>query len=116
MPGSVDTYDNERPGYKVSLEYDNENLYFKEITTHLDSKVANRLWISIATIKKDGDRLLFDVSNEYAEPADKYRDNENVLFSRPNFYGEIADNIGICDVERLRQNVRVLIIKKNTIH
>ena len=65
MPGSVDTYDNERPGYKVSLEYDNENLYFKEITTHLDSKVANRLWISIATIKKDGDRLLFDVSNEY---------------------------------------------------
>ena len=59
-----------------------------------------------ATIKKDGDRLLFDVSNEYAEPADKYRDNENVLFSRPNFYGEIADNIGICDVERLRQNVR----------
>lgn len=106
MPGSVDTYDNERPGYKVSLEYDNENLYFKEITTHLDSKVANRLWISIATIKKDGDRLLFDVSNEYAEPADKYRDNENVLFSRPNFYGEIADNIGICDVDRLRQNVR----------
>ena len=106
MPGSVDTYDNERPGYKVSLEYDNENLYFKEITTHLDSKVANRLWISVATIKKDGDRLLFDVSNEYAEPADKYRDNENVLFSRPNFYGEIADNIGICDVERLRQNVR----------
>ena len=106
MPGSVDTYDNERPGYKVSLEYDNENLYFKEITTHLDSKVANRLWISIATIKKDGDRLLFDVSNEYAEPADKYRDNENVLFSRPNFYGEIADNIGICDVERLRQNGR----------
>ncbi len=24
----------------------------KEITTHLDSKVANRLWISVATIKK----------------------------------------------------------------
>lgn len=39
-------------------------------------------------------------------PTEKYRDNENILFSRPNFYGEIADNIGICDIERLRQNVR----------
>lgn len=52
------------------------------------------------------DTLVFDVSNEYAEPADKYRDNENILFSRPNFYGEIADNIGICDIERLRQTVK----------
>ena len=35
-----------------------------------------------------------------------FRDNENILFSRPNFYGEIADNIGICDIERLRQTVK----------
>lgn len=106
MPGSVKNYDNESPGYRVSIVYEPEKLYFKEITTHLDSKIANRLWISVATIEKQGDRLMFDVSNEYSEPTEKYRDNENILFSRPNFYGEIADNIGICDIERLRQNVR----------
>ena len=106
MPDSVKNYDNESPGYRVSIVYEPEKLYFKEITTHLDSKIANRLWISVATIEKQGDRLMFDVSNEYSEPTEKYRDNENILFSRPNFYGEIADNIGICDIERLRQNVR----------
>ena len=106
MPDSVKNYDNESPGYRVSISYEPEKLYFKEITTHLDSKIANRLWISVATIEKQGDRLMFDVSNEYSEPTEKYRDNENILFSRPNFYGEIADNIGICDIERLRQNVR----------
>lgn len=51
---------------------------------------------------QEGDRLKFTVSNRYAEPSDRYRDNENVLFSRPNFFGEIADNIGIVDVERMR--------------
>lgn len=28
------------------------------------------------------------------------------MFSRPNFFGEIADNIGIVDVERMRESVR----------
>lgn len=55
---------------------------------------------------KNDNGIEFKVSNEYAEPKDRYRDNENVLFSRPNFYGEIADNIGICDVVRLKENVK----------
>lgn len=46
------------------------------------------------------------MDNEYAEPEDNYRDPENILFSRPNFYGEIADNIGLIDGERMRENVR----------
>ena len=46
------------------------------------------------------------MTNEYSEPKEAYRDNENVLFSRPNFYGEIADNIGICDIVKLRESVR----------
>ncbi|HCH81720.1 MAG TPA: hypothetical protein DE316_01410 [Eubacterium sp.] len=106
LPEGVGAYENEMPGYKVSISYDPEELYFREVTTHLDTKIANRVWISIASIEKRNDTLVFDVSNEYAEPADKYRDNENILFSRPNFYGEIADNIGICDIERLRQTVK----------
>ncbi len=106
LPESVGAYENEMPGYKVAISYDPERLYFREVTTHLDTKIANRVWISIASIEKRNDTLVFDVSNEYAEPADKYRDNENILFSRPNFYGEIADNIGICDIERLRQTVK----------
>ena len=39
-------------GYKVAISYDPERLYFKEVTTHLDTKIANRVWISIASIEK----------------------------------------------------------------
>jgi hypothetical protein len=72
----------------------------------LDSNVATRLWISDAYIRKNGDRLEFEVTNRYAEPEDRFRDSDNILFSRPNFYGEIADNIGICDVEKLKEAVK----------
>ena len=106
LPESAETYVNAEPGYSVNLSYDAENVYFSEKTTHLDTKIPTRVWISEAVICREGDRLKFTVSNRYAEPADRYRDNENVLFSRPNFFGEIADNIGIVDVERMRESVR----------
>lgn len=108
IPDNVSSYNSILPGYSVEVEYDENNLYFRECTTHIDSKVASRIWISTALIKTDTDGLLFTVTNEYAEPGDTYRDNENVLFSRPNFYGEIADNIGICDIVRLRESVRYI--------
>ncbi len=76
LPESVGAYENEMPGYKVAISYDPERLYFREVTTHLDTKIANRVWISIASIEKRNDTLVFDVSNEYAEPADKYRDTK----------------------------------------
>ena len=87
------------------VDYDEEKCYFKEYTTHFDTRISSRIWISEAVVKKDEKGLLFTVLNEYAEPKERYRDNENILFSRPNFYGEIADNIGICDVVRLRESV-----------
>jgi len=55
--------------------------------------------------QKDEKDCFYGADDEYAEPKERYRDNENILFSRPNFYGEIADNIGICDVVRLRESV-----------
>lgn len=87
------------------VDYDEGKCYFKEYTTHFDTRISSRIWISEAVVKKDEKGLLFTVLNEYAEPKERYRDNENILFSRPNFYGEIADNIGICDVVRLRESV-----------
>ena len=105
LPENVSSYRGSYPGYSVDVEYDQEKLLFSEQTSHLDSKIATRVWISNAVVKKEGERLLFTVTNEYAEPVERFRDNENVLFSRPNFYGEIADNIGICDVVRLREAV-----------
>ena len=95
-----------QPGYMVELHYDEEKCYFRQTTSHVDAKVASRIWISNAVIKLDDKGLKFIVSNEYAEPEERYRDSENVLFSRPNFYGEIADNIGIIDVIRLKEAVR----------
>ncbi len=106
IPDSIASYNSNIPGYSVIVEYDETDLYFMEQTTHIDSKVASRIWISTAAIQTDENGLIFTVTNEYAEPKDTYRDNENVLFSRPNFYGEIADNIGICDIIRLRESVR----------
>ena len=81
LPESAETYVNAEPGYSVNLSYDAENVYFSEKTTHLDTKIPTRVWISEAVICREGDRLKFTVSNRYAEPADRYRDNENVLFS-----------------------------------
>lgn len=108
IPEHTANYNNTSPGYSVLVSCDTENLVFRERTTHPDSKVPTRLWISEAVIRKEQDKLLFTVSNEYAEPSERYRDTENVLFSRPNFFGEIADNIGICDIERLRQTIKVI--------
>jgi ppGpp synthetase/RelA/SpoT-type nucleotidyltranferase len=102
---NVASYQASQLGYSVNVVYDENEMFFKECTTHPDTKIASRVWRSIAQIKKDEHGLLFVVSNEYAEPQERYRDMENVLFSRPNFYGEIADNIGICDVYRLRESV-----------
>lgn len=103
---NVDSYAGCLPGYSVEVLYDSKNLYFSEKTSHLDTRVSSRVWLSNAVIQREGDALHFTVTNEYAEPTERFRDNENVLFSRPNFYGEIADNIGIRDVVRLRENVK----------
>lgn len=105
IPESTSSYCNEKPGYSVDVKYDLINCMFFERTSHPDAKIASRIWISTAKLAIDERGICFTVSNEYADPEDRYRDNENVLFSRPNFYGEIADNIGICDVERLREEV-----------
>lgn len=106
IPDDITPYRADIPGYSVQIEYDEAGLYFEEYTTHIDSKIASRIWISKAILQKCESGLLFSVSNEYAEPKDRYRDNENVLFARPNFYGEIADNIGICDIVRMKESIK----------
>lgn len=107
LPEETGSFYGIMPGYQVELTIRPEQQLFQVLSTHLDTRVPDRLWISKANISKQADgRLLFRVSNEYAEPQDNYRDPENILFSRPNFYGEIADNIGLIDGERMRENVR----------
>lgn len=108
MEEQTASYNGNKPGYIVNVDYDEDKCYFREYTTHFDTRISSRIWISEAILKKDESGLKFIVSNEYAEPKERYRDNENILFSRPNFYGEIADNIGICDVVRLRENVNLI--------
>jgi len=105
IPHEIESYNNEKPGFSVDVIFDVSRCIFSERTTHVDLKIASRIWISKASIILDDIGLKFLVTNEYAEPEERFRDNENVLFSRPNFYGEIADNIGISDVERLREEV-----------
>lgn len=105
LPQTVEDYQGYEPGYSVRIIYDEVKMYFEEMSTHIDSKISSRIWISRAVVSNDADGLLFYVVNEYAEPSERYRDNENVLFSRPNFYGEIADNIGIRDVDKLKEYV-----------
>ena len=108
LPENVSSYDNDVPGYRIMLNYDRDKLFFSEMTTHPDSNVANRLWISNAKIEGKNGKLKFSVTNHFAEPLEKYRNPENGLFSRPNFYGEIADNIGIVDVDRLKEGIRYI--------
>ena len=105
IPEEPVNFHDEKPGYQMVLEYDKEKMRFFQMTTHPDAIVASRMWISRALVEKRGDKLILDVTNRFAEPEEKYRDTNNGLFSRPNFYGEIADNIGILDVEPLREDV-----------
>lgn len=104
LPEEVSSYDNEVPGYRILLRYDREKMSFSEMTTHPDLTAASRIWVSNASVEKKGDKLVFTVTNKFAEPLEKYRDPQIGIFSRPNFYGEIADNIGIIDVDRMTEN------------
>lgn len=106
IPEQVTSFSGSVPGYQVNIKIDDEKMYFSEMTSHLDAKVASRIWISNAQILADAKGLHFIITNEYAEPQERYRDNGNVLFSRPNFYGEIADNIGIYDVVKVKETVK----------
>jgi ppGpp synthetase/RelA/SpoT-type nucleotidyltranferase len=103
LPDTVEDYYGADPGYSVRITYDESRMYFEEISTHIDSKIASRVWISKAVIKDIGGRLSFFVLNEYAEPEGRYNGDEIVFFSRPNFYGEVADNLGIRDVVKMRE-------------
>lgn len=106
LPEEISSYYGILPGYRVEVTYKPQELYFREETSHLDSKIANRLWISQATLEASQTGICFTVTNEYVEPEEYYRDPENILFSRPNFFGEIADNIGIVDGERMKESLR----------
>ena len=101
LPEEPVSYDDEVPGYRILLKYDKEKRFFSEMTTHPDSNEANRIWISNASVEEQDGKLIFIVTNKFAEPMEKYRDPEIGLFSRPAFYGEIADNIGIYDAEKM---------------
>ncbi len=106
LPDDPVSFDDEKPGYRIILEYDRKNLRFSQMTTHPDALVASRMWISKALVEARDGKLILIVTNRFAEPVEKYRDTKNGLFSRPNFYGEIADNIGVIDVEPLRESAK----------
>ena len=106
LPESPVDFNDEKPGYRIIMEYDRNDLRFSQMTTHPDALVASRMWISNATVELRDDKLVLVVTNRFAEPVEKYRDTKNGLFSRPNFYGEIADNIGIIDVEPLCESAK----------
>ena len=114
LPEEPVSYDNEVPGYRILLKYDPDKMYFSEMTTHPDSFEANRIWISNASVELKDGKLIFIVTNKFAEPVEKYRDPEIGLFSRPAFYGEIGDNIGICDVVKMKESV--VIVEKDSLH
>lgn len=107
MPELPKSYKAWKPGYRVDVHYDEEKCEIMEITTHPDNVVPEREWISRAYVKRVGDRLEFAVTNHMAEQNSfNHTAFNHGLFSRPNFYGEIADNIGIIDGARLKQSGR----------
>ena len=108
LPEHIEEFNATLPGYSIKIEYEPEMHIFKQCSSHLDSKISTRVWISEAEIWEEDGELKFVMSNRYAEPEERYRDSDNMLFSRPNFYGEIADNIGICDHSRLRESVKTV--------
>lgn len=101
LPDKICTYYREIRGFRVRIIYDEKNYSLKARISHPDTSVASKMWLTDAKIENKDGRLLFIVENSYAEPESRHDNNETVFFSRPGFYGKIAENVGIMDVRTM---------------
>ncbi len=113
MPKEVATYYGERTGYTVGVIYDEKQYLMRFRTVHLDIDVGGRMWVTRARLMKEDGKLKLFAFNSYLEPDSGDYSEQELYFSYPKFYREIADNIGIFDVVKCGSSRRI--VKKNQV-
>lgn len=104
-PASIDRKD--MLGYRLLFSYEPENLLWKMKATNLDLEAPGQVWVAEACCWNDEGRQRLTVRNSYAV-AQERRNYLNRYFSCPRFYSNIADRIGVMDVEYCSTSRRIL--------
>jgi len=106
IPAEPSYYKNSLPGYQVKIIFQPEKLFFSMKLYYIDSTSIGTLWHVHSTIALlDDGQLHFyhmtsrDVPRGVSQPTN---------FSRPSFLPELANKIGLVDVQRLSNKTQYI--------
>lgn len=112
MSKSIKSYFREENGFQVGVLYKPQESFFAMSVFHPGINVPGRMWHTEAAIVVENEKLQLIVENSFAESENDRKNEQDVDFSRPSFYGKIADKIGLIDVLPLKKNFRY--VEENT--
>lgn len=110
IPRNIQTFAIERDGKSIGIIFDAKQMYFVMRISHLDSRIAGRVWISEAEIIKNGNLLYFAVRNSCSTIACS---SEPVPFSIPVFVRKLSKEIGIIDLPETIHCPRIIESKED---
>ena len=98
MSENIESYFKEENGFQVGILYQPKETFFAMSVFHPGVNVAGRMWHTEAVIVLENEKLQLMVKNSFADSEGDRKNEYHVDFSRPSFYGKIADKIGLVDV------------------
>lgn len=98
MSEKIESYFKEENGFQVGILYQPKETFFAMSVFHPGVNVAGRMWHTEAVIVLENEKLQLIVKNSFADSEGDRKNEYHVDFSRPSFYGKIADKIGLVDV------------------
>ena len=106
MSENTESYFKEKNGFQVGVLYKPKANFFAMSVFHPGVNVSGRMWHTEAAIVLEQEKLYLIVENSFAESENDRKNEPDVDFSRPSFYGKIADKIGLVDVLPLKKSFR----------
>lgn len=106
MSEKIRSYFKEENGFQVGILYRPQGCFLAMSVFHPGVNVPGRMWHTEAAIMLENEKLQLIVENSFAESESDRKNEQDVDFSRPSFYGKIADKIGLVDVMPLTKTFR----------
>ena len=104
----IKSYFKEENGFQVGIFYKPEEFFFAMSIFHPGVNVPGRMWHTEAVIELENGKLQLIVKNGFADAESDRKNEQDVDFSRPSFYGKIADKIGLIDVVPLTKTFKYI--------
>lgn len=104
MPKNIKSYYKEENGFQVGILYKPEALFLAVSVFHPGLNVPGRMWNTQAVMRLKKEQIQLHVINSFAEAETNIKNEQEVDFIRPSFYGKIADKIGLIDIVPLRKS------------